>query len=384
MHSKKGNLLAIVAVMVTIGCTTVSAQTLTTLHSFNGGDGLSPESTLVQGSDGNFYGTTALGGAHNKGTVFKIDAGGSLATLHSFSGFPGDGAAPVGALVLGNDGNFYGTTASGGAFFEGTVFRITSSGAITVLHSFNSFFGEGAVPVGGLTQGSDGNFYGTTVVGGDHFLGTVFVVDAAGNLTTLHSFSGFPSDGANPIAALVEGTDGNFYGTTPSGGEHFQGIVYRISQGSGHAVLHSFNGYPGEGGVPFAALAQGNDGDFYGTTVVGGAHFKGTVFKIDAAGNLTTLHSFTGSPDEGGNPVAGLVQGDDGNFYGTTALGGTNSRGTIFNIDATGSLTTLHSFSGSPNEGAIPFAGVIQGSDGNFYGTTVLGGAHGAGTVFTF
>lgn len=384
MHSGKRNLPAIVAAMITIGCITVSAQTLTTLHSFNGGDGLSPEATLVQGSDGNFYGTTVLGGAHNKGTVFKIDATGSLTTLHSFSGFPSDGAVPVGGLIQGTDGNFYGTTASGGAFFEGMVFRITSTGAVTVLHSFNSFFHEGAVPVGALIQGSDGNFYGTTVLGGDHFLGTVFEIDAAGNLTTLHSFSGSPGDGANPIAALAQGSDGNFYGTTPSGGQNFQGTVFRITPAGAFTVLHSFSGYPGEGGVPFAALVQGSDSDFYGTTAVGGPHSKGTVFKIDAAGNLTTLHSFSGSPNEGANPVAGLAQGNDGNFYGTTALGGTGSRGAIFKIDAAGNLMTVHSFTGSPNDGALPFAGLIQGSDGNFYGTTVLGGAHGVGTVFTF
>jgi uncharacterized repeat protein (TIGR03803 family) len=383
MHLRNRKLLAIVAAIITIGCITVSAQALTTLHSFNGGDGRSPEATLVQGSDGNFYGTTALSGAHAKGTVFKIDTTGSLTTLHSFSGSPGDGAVPVAGLVQGSDGNFYGTTASGGAFFQGTVFRMTPSGAITVLHSFNSFSSEGAVPVAGLVQASDGNFYGTTALGGQHFQGTVFRIDATGNLTTLHSFSGSPNDGSNPVAGLVQGSDGNFYGTTPSGGAHFQGIVFRISQGGTHAVLHSFAGYPAEGGVPFAALVQDNDGDFYGTTAVGGAHFKGTVFKIDAAGSLITLHSFSGSPAEGANPVAGLVQGSDGNFYGTTALGGTHFRGTVFNIDATGSLTTLHSFSGSPSEGALPFAGLVQGSDGNFYGTTVLGGAHGAGTVFT-
>ncbi len=384
MHFRNRNLLAIVAAIITIGCITVSAQPLTTLHSFNGGDGRSPEATLVQGSDGNFYGTTAVGGAHFKGTVFKIDTTGSLTTLHSFSGSPGDGAVPVAGLVQGSDGNFYGTTASGGAFFQGTVFRMTPSGAITVLHSFNSFSSEGAVPVAGLVQGSDGNFYGTTALGGQHFQGTVFRIDATGNLTTLHSFSGSPNDGSNPVAGLVQGSDGNFYGTTPSGGAHFQGIVFRISQGGTHAVLHSFAGYPAEGGVPFAALVQGSDGNFYGTTAVGGAHFKGTVFNIDAAGSLTTLHSFNGSPEEGANPVAGLVQGSDGNFYGTTALGGTHFRGTVFNIDATGSFTTLDSFTGSPSEGALPFAGLVQGSDGNFYGTTVLGGAHGAGTVFTF
>jgi uncharacterized repeat protein (TIGR03803 family) len=330
MHLKKRNLLAIVAAIITIGCITVSAQTLTTLHSFNGGDGRSPEAALVQGSDGNFYGTTLLGGAHLKGTVFKIDATGSLTTLHSFSGSPGDGAVPFAGLVQGSDGNFYGTTASGGAFFQGTVFRMTPSGAITVLHSFNSFFSEGAVP----------------------------------------------------FAELVQGSDGNFYGTTASGGEHFQGTVFRITPAGGITVLHSFSGYPSEGGVPFAGLVQGSDGNLYGTTALGGAHFKGTVFKIDATGSLTTLHSFSGSPNDGANPVAGLVQGSDGNFYGTTAFGGAQVKGTVFNIDATGSLTTLHSFSGSPGEGAVPFAGLVQGSDGNFYGTTALGGAHGEGTVF--
>src|ERR1051325_1866386 len=178
MHLNKGSLLAIVAAGMAIGCITVSAQTLTTLHSFNGTDGNSPEASLVQGSDGDFYGTTPLGGAHARGTVFKIDSTGNLTTLHSFSGFPTDGAAPIGGLGEGSDGNFYGTTASGGAFFQGTVFRMNSPGATTVLHSFNTFLGEGAVPVAGLVQGSDGNFYGTTVLGGDQFQGTVFKIDA--------------------------------------------------------------------------------------------------------------------------------------------------------------------------------------------------------------
>jgi len=370
--------------MITIGCITVSAQTVTTLHSFNGGDGRSPEATLVQGSDGNFYGMTALGGTHAKGTVFKIDSTGSLTTLHSFSGFPGDGAVPVAGLVQGTDGSFYGTTSSGGAFFQGTVFRMTSSGAVTVLHSFNSFLGEGAVPIAGLVQGSDGNFYGTTALGGAHFKGTVFKIEVGGSFTTLHSFSGSPSEGANPVAGLVQGSDNNFYGTTASGGAHFQGTVFRITPSGALTVMHSFSGHPGEGAVPFAALVQGSDGNFYGTTALGGAHSKGTVFKIDSAGSLTTLHSFSGSPGEGANPVAGLVQGSDGSFYSTTALGGAHLRGTVFNIDATGSLTTLHSFSGSPGEGALPFAGLAQGTDGNLYGTTALGGAHGAGTVFKF
>src|SRR5205814_1363750 len=135
----------------------------------------------------------------------------------------GDGAVPVAGLVQGTDGNFYGTTASGGAFFQGTVFRMTSSGAITVLHSFNSFLSEGAVPIAALVQGSDGNFYGTTALGGTHFKGTVFKIDAAASLTTLHSFNGSPGEGAYPVAGLVQGSDGNFYGTTVLGGTHFRG-----------------------------------------------------------------------------------------------------------------------------------------------------------------
>jgi uncharacterized repeat protein (TIGR03803 family) len=368
--------------MITIGCITVSAQTLTTLHSFNGGDGLSPDAALVQGSDGNFYGTTALGGANSKGTAFKTDAAGTLTTLHSFSGFPTDGAVPVAGLVQDNLGIFRGTTSSGGMFLQGTVFGMTSSGVTAVLHSFNSFLGEGAVPTAGLVQGSDGNFYGTTVSGGDHFKGTVFKITATGTLTTLHSFSGSPSDGALPGAGLVQGNDGNFYGTTTKGGANYQGTVFRITPAGALTILHSFSGYPTEGAGPTAGLVRGSDGNFYGTTVSGGAHYQGTVFKIDATGNLTTLHSFSGSPSEGTGPVAGLVQGSDGNFYGTTAAGGAHYQGTVFKIDATGNLTTLHSFSGSPSEGAGPVGGLVQGSDGNFYGTTALGGEHGVGTVF--
>ena len=228
MHLRKRNLPVIVAAIITIGCITVSAQTLTTLHSFNGGDGRSPEAALVQGSDGNFYGTTAFGGAHFKGTVFKIDATGNLTTLHSFSGSPSEGANPIAALVQGSDGNFYGTTASGGEHFKGTVFRITPAGGITVLHSFSGSPSEGGVPFAGLVQGSDGNFYGTTALGGAHFKGTVFNIDATGSLTTLHSFAGSTGEGALPFAGLVQGSDGKFYGTTALGGAHGAGTVFNL------------------------------------------------------------------------------------------------------------------------------------------------------------
>jgi uncharacterized repeat protein (TIGR03803 family) len=282
MHMRKRNLPAIVAAIITSGCITVSAQTVTTLHSFNGTDGQSPEAALVQGSDGNFYGTTAVGGAHSEGMAFKINAAGTLTTLHSFSGFPTDGALPVAGL-LPTLGIFFGTTASGGMFFQGTVFGMTPSGVTVMLHSFNSFLGEGAVPTAGLVRGSDGNFYGTTVSGGAHYLGTVFKIDGTGNLTTLHSFSGSPSEGAGPFAGLVQGSDGNFYGTTAAGGAHYQGTLFRITPAGALTVLHSFSGPPSEGAVPFAGLVQGTDGNFYGTTALGGANSEGTVFKLSSS-----------------------------------------------------------------------------------------------------
>lgn len=384
MHLKKWNLLpAIVAAVIAVGPITVSAQVLSVLHSFNGSDGQLAESALVQGSDGNFYGTTALGGDHHKGTVFKIDATGNLTTLHSFSGFPSDGATPVAGLLQGSDGNFYGTTALGGMFYQGTLFRITPAGAVTIVHSFSGLLGDGSVPMGGLVQTSDGSLFGTTALGGAHAKGTVFRT-AVGVVVTLHSFSGSPDEGANPTAKLVRGSDGNFYGTTVRGGTQNRGTVFKVGSLGSFTTLHSFSGSPGEGAIPFAGLVQGSDGNFYGTTALGGEHYLGTVFNMTSAGSLTTMHSFSGSSGEGASPLAGLVQASDGNFYGTTSLGGAHYLGTIFRINPAGSLTTLRSFSGSPGEGASPVAALLQASDGNFYGTTSLGGAHYWGTVFKF
>jgi uncharacterized repeat protein (TIGR01451 family) len=221
----------------------------------------------------------------------------------------------------------------------------------------------------GLIQATDGNFYGTTELGGVPCVpgwcaggsgGTVFKMDAAGTLTTLHSFTG--PDGWSPRAGLIQATDGNFYGTTDSGGAGNRGTVFKMSAAGILTTLHSFTG--SEGSAPEAGLIQARDGNFYGTT-------QGTVFKMDAAGTLTTLHTFIQS--EGVNLEAALIQATDGNFYGTTsnfgASGGFN--GTVFKIDAAGTLTTLHFFAGS--DGAKPAAGLIQATDGNFYGTTSTG-----------
>ncbi len=358
------------------------AQTLTTLHSFAGqpNDGANPDAGLVQGSDGNFYGTTYSGGANNKGTVFTITPNGSVTILHSFTG--SDGREPTAGLIQASDGNLYGTTSFDGTGGPGgTVFKITPNGTLTTLATFN---GQGGpeFPYAGLIQGRDGNFYGTTTAGGTHFgNGTVFQITPNGTVTTLHSFA--CTDGCAPFSGLVQGNDGNFYGTTRSGGTNGNnyGTVFRITANGTFTLLHTFEG--SDGGDPYASLVQATDGNFYGTTTSAGAHGAGTIFKITASGTLTTLYNFCagGYPcADGEAPYAGLMQ-TDGNFYGTTQIGGTNNVGTVFQITPSGTLTTLHSFAVS--DGAKPYAGVIQATDRNFYGTTYTGGnASGDGTVF--
>jgi uncharacterized repeat protein (TIGR03803 family) len=426
---------------------THAAVVLTTLCAFtNRYTGVNPLAGLVQGSDGNFYGTTEYGGnagpifGSDNGTVFKITTNGTLTTLYSFgtvtnvSGYPQDGANPIAGLVQGSDGSFYGTTESGGTNDAGTVFKITTNGVLTTLYSFgmlnNAEYAwlDGAEPVAGLVQASDGYLYGTTAYGGTNRnaedlagFGTVFKINTNGLLTTLYSFGtvttnypGFnsgPVDGANPAAGLVQASDGNFYGTTQSGGanplENFAfGTVFKITTNGTLTTIHSFGavfdseGYAADGENSTAGLVQGSDGNFYGTTEYGGnagsifGSSYGTVFKITTNGTLTTLYSFgtvtnvSGYPQDGANPVAGLVQGSDGSFYGTTESGGTNDAGTVFKITTNGVLTSLYSFTGAiyGNNGWSPQAGLVQGSDGNFYGTTEAGGgtfeAPGSGTVF--
>jgi uncharacterized repeat protein (TIGR03803 family) len=354
-----------------------AGTTLTTLHTFSGSDGAHPYAGLIKGTDGNLYGTTYAGGASNDGTIFKFDtAGATLTTLHSFSG--SDGATLQAGLIQGTDGNLYGTTLYGGASNNGTIFRIDTAGAtLTILHSFSG--SDGATPITGLIQAPSGNFYGTTYYGGlSGNAGTIFKIDTAGTtLTTLRVFSG--SDGGVPYAGVIRGTDGNLYGTTWGGGANGKGTIFKVdAAGATLTTLHSFTGTDGE--QPQAGLIQGTDGNLYGTTAVGGASFVGTIFKIDTAGTtLTTLHVFSGS--DGGYPYAGLIQGTDGYLYGTTRSDGANGVGTIFKIDTAGvTLTTLHSFSGS--DGAHSFGSLIQGTDGNLYGTTHHGGASDNGTIF--
>ncbi|MGA9306082.1 MAG: choice-of-anchor tandem repeat GloVer-containing protein [Candidatus Sulfotelmatobacter sp.] len=294
----------------------VSAQTFTTLHSFDGTDGANPSAGVVQGADGNLYGTASEGGG-GYGTIFKITPTGTLTTLHSFDGT--DGERPYAGLIQATDGNFYGATDAGGGG-EGTIFKITATGTLTTLYSFDGT--DGVYPHGsypsGLIQAAGGNFFGTSDEGGSNGGGTIFKITPTGTLTTLYSFgcvNGYCTDGASPHTALIQATDGDFYGTTSAGGltkDFGEGTIFKISSTGTLTRLHSFDGTDGE--IPDAGLMQATDGSFYGMTFGGGVHGRGTIFKITPTGTLTTLHSFDGT--DGFSPQAELVQATDGNFYG--------------------------------------------------------------------
>src|ERR1022692_5071057 len=263
---------------------------------------------------------------------------------------------------------------------------------LTTIHRFCSQSGcpDGDAPYAGLVQATNGNLYGTTEVGGAHSQGTVFKVTPGGTLTTLYSFCSQTNctDGAEPFAGLVQAANGDFYGTTYSGGANvYYGTVFKITPGGTLTTLHSFNGE--DAGGPVAGLVQAANGDLYGTTVNGGTNGGGTIFKITPSGTLTTLYRFchqTHCPD-GAGPYAGLVQAANGDLYGTTRYGGVaprNNSGTVFKITLGGTLTTLYSFCSQTNctDGEAPVAGLVQAADGDLYGTTNTGGAIGLGTVF--
>ena len=375
------------------------AQTETTLYSFGSftNDGANPVGGLLLGGDGNFYSTTSSGGTSNRGTVFRISPNGSYTNLYSFSGPPSDGASPSAGLVLGGNGNFYGTTQDGGTSTNcgggcGTVFRISSSGVYTNLHSFTGAPNDGAYPAAPLIQGSDSNFYGTTSSGGTSNSGTVFRISLDGVCTTLHSFSGYPKDGATPDGALVQIKNGNLYGTTYSGGRRDEGTVFRISPSGTYRVLRSIGKSRKDGWNPYAGLVKGSDGNLYGTTLSDNGGGYGTIFRISPSGAYKTLHHFdpNNPVDDGWYPYDTPVEGHDGNLYGTTSSGGSPDCqcGTLYRINPSRRrydlLYSFVAFGSSVSDGGVPCGPLVQTSDGSFYGTTRAGGSKNEGTVFKF
>jgi uncharacterized repeat protein (TIGR03803 family) len=375
------------------------AQTFTTLHNFDNTDGAAPTGALVQGADGNLYGTTTGElGINDNGTVFKISTNGAFTLLHSFD--KTDGTLPYGGLIQDLTGNFYGTTISGGlnrpAYCSegcGTVFEVTANGTLTTLYGFCFQPGctDGAGPYAGLVQAANGDFYGTTTfAGGSNDHGTVFKMTADGALTTLHSFcsqSGC-TDGYGAYTGLIQAANGELYGTTYYGGANGAGTVYKITPSGTLTTLYSFCSQTGcaDGEYPDAALVQAANGDLYGTTIKGGANLNhGTVFRITPGGELTTLYSFCSQSNcADGYTANGLIQATDGNFYGTTSEGGAYFNGTIFKITPGGALTTLYTFCSQSlcPDGYYPAAALVQATDGNFYGTAKYGGTNSYGTVF--
>lgn len=385
-------LMTIVAVLLgAVLFPTSALGSIGVLHSFTGPEGGTPAAPLVQGTDGLLYGVAAHGGdftvlpPDGAGTVFRTSGSGLQTTLHVFRG--PDGAVPTG-IVQGRDGAFYGTTTYGGQLGvstlspgTGTIYKLDTAGKLTVLLSFPG--GERGYRPGPLMQGLDGALYGTAVGGSSlyaRFPGVVYRFDpATREYRILHTF--VISDGRDPTGKLFQTRDGWLYGTTNEGGAWNAGVVYKVDAAGHFAIVHTFT--PNEGGQPKGGVFRASDGLFYGTLELGG--YGGRIFRMDAAGNLTILYSFGPYSSAGWRPVTNPIEAYDGFFYGTTPRGGTSpsgSYGVVYRLSRSGSLWVMHSFSGP--DGIAPSAPLLQANDKLVYGSAIVGGAAGLGTLFRF
>jgi len=362
--------LAVIFNMFLIATSTlVYSQVFTPLYELgtNSGEPNQPLGVFAQGRDGNLYSTSYGGGAHgDAGTVFRLTPGGALKVLYSFDPAGVGAVHPSSGLTLGIDGNLYGTTQVGGPDNAGTVFKITPSGTTTILHTFSAHT-EGSRPEVAPIQGTDGNFYGTTHY--DHFeghYGGVYKMTRSGKLTVLAVGIGSIPSG------LIQGTDGSFYGTTRGTGAG-DGTAFKITPQGKFKTLHTFVGYPGDGNLPYGPPIEAIDGNFYGTTQKGGAHNAGTFYKMSPPGVVTILFSFPAPGTQGYWPLASPVQASDGNFYGTAYGGGTKGTGALFRISPAGSYELLYNdFTGV--SGTHPEEPLLQNTNGIFYSATYEGG----------
>ena len=357
----------------------------TVLRSFTGTttNGGKPLAALIEGMDGALYGTTFVGGSSNRGTVFKLNKDGTgFSLLRSFTGTNGDGRHPCASLLLASDNRLYGSTRLGGSSNWGTIFGLAQDGGgYGVIGTFTNAVG-GRHPQALLVEGSDGALYGTTHLGGESNLGTIFKLarDGSGGVSELNSFSGVDANGANPEAGLLRGNDGLLYGTTYRGGANNYGTLFRATEaGTGLAILHEFSLSGGDGSFA-TRVFQASDDRLYGITEGGGSNDLGTVFRMTTnAQEATLLHHFTRANADGNHPTR-LAEATDGWLYGATYSGGASNLGTVFKLAKDGSsYVVLKSFSGP--DGANPF-GLTPAADGRLFGTTYRGGTNQNGVAF--
>jgi uncharacterized repeat protein (TIGR03803 family) len=406
------------------------AQAFEVLHAFTASrvDPALPEASLMQATDGNLYGTASAGGAYGDGAVFRVTPSGGVEIVYSFQclGPEHVGCVPRAPLIQASDGNFYGTLST--TIHQaislpdgvGATFRLTPDGQASSLDNIGTranpftqavngtlylpveqtnngfldrwippdfsddlslhlpfFTGRVAPELGPVIQATDRALYGVSGAGGFVNAGILYKVTLSGIVTVLHEFAGF-AEGAQP-RSVIQAADGNFYGVAESEGVWgAHGTIFKMTPSGTFSVVHAFNGSDGSG--PISPLIQTSDGRFYGTTPAGGAFDQGVVFTMTSDGTVTVLHTFRGGTADGATPMAALLQASDGNFYGTTRLGGTGI-GTIFKMTPAGAFSLVASF-GAASAGAGPRASLLHTADGAFYGTTTLGGAQNQGTLF--
>ncbi|MGH9500369.1 MAG: choice-of-anchor tandem repeat GloVer-containing protein [Terriglobales bacterium] len=391
----KALVFALIALVTAATLSTAQVRHFQVLHEFNGSqDGANPEAKLLLGADGNLYGTTFAGGQNGEGTVYKIDSRGQESVEFTFSDGLGGNGFPASSLVQDEAGNLYGT-AFGGPGGAGIVFKLSPAGEQTIVFAFQGCFScnNPRVPSGGLLMDKSGNLYGTTIFGGDgncsSGCGTVYRLDPAGELHVIHAFTG-GADGSQPSGPLAADAKGNLYGVAQSGGDlscpEFPqagcGTIFRLSLNGGLRVLHTFHGGK-DGAVPQPdLLLDTTGGNLFGATSRGGTSENGTVFKISSSGKYTVVHRFDGAND-GSTPNGGLVLDDAGNMFGTAQTGGHGGDGTAFAMNPAGQVKVFHAFNGGL-DGSFPLAGLIRDADGHLIGTAVSNGVVGQqnGDVF--
>jgi len=382
-----------------IGAGGANASQLTTLHTFCSDpqgtkclDGKTPVSRFTE-IGGEFYGTAAAGGTKLNGTLFRISTTGTFTLLHSFceEAHCTDGGAPGSYLTHRPNGTVYGVNVSGGVSDGGAIFSLSSRGTYSLVYKFCSKArcADGSQPVSVLFDGK-GSLFGTAAAGGSHGSGTAFTIDGGGTFRVLHNFCSQAgcADGISP-GALTLGRDGNFYGTTSSGGKTHSGTVFRMTPAGVVTVFYSFCSAAkcADGEEPAALLVEGRNGAFYGTTVQRGANGSGTIFEVTTKGAFHTLYSFcaTSNCRDGATPTDGMVLAKDGSFYGAAAGGGLYFNGVIFHLTAAGKYSVVYDFCARHGcfDGSTPGTSPIFGSDGFLYGVTEAGGSAGSvGTAY--